>query len=131
MSTERHGEREAGTYTIIDGKEGDIESSSSEIVDDDMGLIGATGRLLLVETVRDGGGRGLVDDAEDVKTSNDTSVLCSLSLRVVEVRGDGDDGVSDLLAKVSLGSLLHLSEHHGRDLFGGLRARSHETRDER
>ena len=36
-----------------------------------------------------------------------------------QVSGDGDDGVGDLVSEVSLGSLLHLSEDHGRDFFRG------------
>ena len=37
-------------------------------------------------------------------------------LRVVEVGGDGDDGIWDLLAEVGFGSLAHLGEDHGGDL---------------
>ena len=45
-----------------------------------------------------------------------TSVLGSLTLGVVEVGGDGDDGVLDVLAHVGLGGLLHLSEDEATDL---------------
>jgi hypothetical protein len=70
--------------TLLDGKEGDIERSSSKVEDEDVLL--ALG--LLVETVSDGSGGGLVDDTEDVETSDDTGVLGSLTLGVVEaVRG--------------------------------------------
>jgi hypothetical protein len=33
---------------------------------------------------------------------------------------DSDNGMGDLVAKVSLGSLLHLSENHGADFLGSL-----------
>jgi hypothetical protein len=65
--------------TVVDGKEGDIERSSSEVVDDDVAL--ATG---LVESVGDGGGGRLVDDTENVETGNRSGVLGGLALSVVE-----------------------------------------------
>lgn len=73
--------------TLLDGEERDIEGSSSEIEDEDVLL--ADG--LLVESVSDGGGGGLVDDTEDVHSRDDTSILGGLTLRVVEVGRDGDD----------------------------------------
>lgn len=36
----------------------------------------------------------------------------------IEVGGDSDDGVGDLLAKVRLSDFLHLAKNHGRDLLG-------------
>lgn len=89
--------------TLVDGKERDIESATTEIVDNDLALT-----IGLIKTVGDSGRGGLVDNAEDVKTSNHAGVLGSLSLVIVEVGGDGNDGVGDLLAKVGLGGLLHL-----------------------
>ena len=38
-------------------------------------------------------GWGLVDDAKDLQTCDDPGVLGGLVLGVIEVRGDGDDGV--------------------------------------
>ena len=54
--------------------------SSSMIVDDDLRF-----PILHVETVRDSGGGRLVDDTEDIETSNSTSILGSLMLNVVDV----------------------------------------------
>ena len=34
---------------------------------------------------------------------------------------DSDNRMSDLVTKVNLGSLLHLSKNHGTDFLGGLR----------
>lgn len=36
----------------------------------------------------------------------------------VEVGGDGNNGVGDLLTEVRLGDLLHLAKNHGGDFFG-------------
>ena len=46
------------------------------------------------------------------------SSMESRLLRIVEVGGDSDDGVVDLLAKVGLSGLLHLAEDHTTDLRG-------------
>ena len=101
--------------TALDVKKGDIESSSTEIVDENVALIvGLSG----TETVGDSGGGRLVDDTENVEASNGTSVLGGLPLVVVEVGGDGDDGLLDLLAELGLGNLLHLDEDHGGDFLG-------------
>ena len=100
--------------TLVDREEGNIESTTTKIVDNDVALT----NISLVKTVGDGGGGGLVDDTEDVETGNNTGILGGLALVVVEVGGDGDDGVGDLLAKVALSDVLHLAQNHGRDLLG-------------
>ena len=53
--------------------------------------------LLLAQAVRDGRGRGLVDDAEHIQTGDLAGVLCRVTLGVVEVCGDRNHGVLDLL----------------------------------
>jgi hypothetical protein len=77
--------------TLLDGQEGDIEGTTTQVEDEDVALTGG----LLVETVGNGRGGGLVDDTKDVEAGNQTSILGSLTLRVVEVCGDGDDSVVD------------------------------------
>jgi hypothetical protein len=101
--------------TTLDVEEGDIESTTTEIVDEDVALLlGLTG----TKTVGNGGGGRLVDDTEDVKAGNRTGVLGGLTLVVVEVGGDSDDGLLDLLTELGLGNLLHLGKDHGGDLLG-------------
>mmetsp|Transcript_89975 Transcript_89975/g.176154 ORF Transcript_89975/g.176154 Transcript_89975/m.176154 type:complete len:251 (-) Transcript_89975:41-793(-) len=96
---------------LLDGKKRHIEGSSSKIEDKHV-LLGT----LLVKTVGNGSGGRLVDDTKHVKTRDDTGILGSLALGVVEISRDGDDGVLHLATKVSFGDLLHLDENHGRDL---------------
>ena len=100
--------------TLLNGEERHIESTATKIEDEDVALT----LNLLVETVGNGGSSGLVDDTEDVETGNQTGILGSLTLGVVEVGGDGDDGVGDSTTEVGLGSLTHLGQDHGGDLFG-------------
>lgn len=45
------------------------------------------------QAVRERGGGGLVDDAQDVQARDLTGLLRGLTLGVVEVRGNGDDGI--------------------------------------
>ena len=62
--------------TLLDGQEGNIESSSSEIEDEDVALTNG-----LIETVGDSSSSGLIDDTEDAKARDGTSVLGSLAVR--------------------------------------------------
>lgn len=98
--------------TLLNGKEGNIECSTTQIEDEDVALT----LSLLVKTVGDGSGSGLVDDTEDVEAGDKTSILSSLTLRVVEVGRDCDDGVVDGATEVGLSGLPHLDEDHGGDL---------------
>ena len=101
---------------VVDGQQRHIESSSSKIIDNDLALVTSA-----VKTVRDGGGGWLVHDSNDVQAGNGTSILRSLSLIVVEIRWNGDHGVDYGFPKIALCDLLHLSENHGGDFFGGER----------
>ena len=98
--------------TLLHLKNRNIEGTSSQVED------GNYGRVVAVETVSEGSSGGLVDDTENVKTGNGTSILGSLSLRVVEVSGNSDDGVLDALSKVTGSGLLHLSNNERTDLGG-------------
>ena len=101
--------------TLLNGQEGNIESTATQVENEDIALT----LDLLVETVGDGGSSGLVNDTEDVKAGNETGVLGSLTLRVVEVGRDRDNGVVNGATEVGLGGLTHLSEDHGGDLLRG------------
>ena len=66
--------------------DGDIERTAAEVVDHDL-LVG-----FLIDAVSQRSSRRLVDDTLDVQTGDGTGVLGGLTLAVVEVGGDGNDG---------------------------------------
>jgi len=99
--------------TLLDGKKRNIEGSSSQVEDENVSLA----IDLLVKTVGNGSGSWLVNDSENVETGDKTGVLGGLTLRVVEVGWDGNDGVVDGSTEVGLSSLSHLHQDHGGDLF--------------
>jgi hypothetical protein len=96
-------------YTAGDLKNGDIESTSAKIVDSDNAVV-------LLKTVGKSSGGRLVDHTHDVKTRDLTGVLGGLTLLVVEVGRDSDNGVLQGLANKGLSGLLHLSEDETTDL---------------
>ena len=70
-----------------------IERAAAEIVDGDQ-LV-----LAIVETVRERGRSGLVDDAQDFESGDSSGVARGLALRVVEVGRHGDDRLTHGLAE--------------------------------
>ena len=107
--------------TVVDGQDGNIKGTTTEIEHNNVLFI------LLVETVGNSSSGRLIDNTEYLKTSDSSSILSCLSLRVIEVSWHSNNGKLDILAKVVLSNFLHLGEDHSRDLFGaklfGARAR--------
>ena len=77
----------ARALDVIELEHRDVVRAAAEVEDGDL-LV-----LLLVESVGERRGRGLVDDAQDVEAGDLAGVLGRLPLRVVEVGGNGDDGL--------------------------------------
>ena len=98
---------------VLDRQQRHIERAAAQVEDQNV-LLAA----LLVQTIRDGGRRRLVDDTHHVQSRDHASVLRRLTLTVVEVRGHRDHRVLHLLAQVRLRDLLHLRQHHRRNLLG-------------
>lgn len=94
-----------GENTTLDVKKRHIESTTTEIVDENVALLV---RLAGTETVSDSGSGRFVDDTEHVETSDGAGVLGGLTLIVVEVSWHGDDSLLDLLAELGFSNLLHL-----------------------
>ena len=95
---------------LADLEYGDIERASAEIVH----------RNALLETLAESICQcrrcGFVEDAEHLESRDESRVLRGLSLIVVEVGRYGDDGLRDLGIQAGFGDLLHLAQHHRRDL---------------
>ena len=96
---------------VADLEDRDVERAAAEVVDRD-GLR----FLLLVEAVGERRRRRLVDDAQHLEAGDLAGVLGRLALGVVEVGGNGDDGLRDRLAELGFGGLLHLLQDEGGDL---------------
>ena len=94
---------------VTDIKYGDIERAAAEVVDRNL-LV-----FLLVETVRERRGSRLVDDTLNFETRDLAGVLGRLALLVVEVGGNGNNGLGDLLAQERLSVLFKLTENHSRN----------------
>ena len=96
-------------------EEGHVEGAATEVEDQDELVF-----LALFEAVGQGRGRGLVDDALDLEAGDLTGILRGLALSVVEVGGDGDDGLGDGLAQVGLGVSLQLHKDARGNLLRGV-----------
>jgi len=99
--------------TFFNCKEGDIESTTSKIEDEDVLLLSR----LLIKTIGDSSSGWLVDNSENIDSRDGSGILGCLSLRIIEVSWDGDDSILDFFSEVSLSDFLHLDEDHRRDLF--------------
>jgi hypothetical protein len=103
---------EAVAVLLADVEQGHVEGAAAEVEDQDR-LV-----LLLVEPVGQGRRGRLVDDAEHVEARDRAGLLGGLALRVVEIGGNGDDGLLDLFAEIRLGRLPHLLQDEGGNLRG-------------
>ena len=98
--------------TVADFENGDIEGAATQVVNGDL-FVG-----LLVEAVGERRGGRLVDDAEHVETGDLAGVLRGLTLGIVVVSGNGDDGLRDGFAETAFGVRLELGENHGGNFLG-------------
>uniref|UniRef100_A0A6N2NCI3 Uncharacterized protein n=1 Tax=Salix viminalis TaxID=40686 RepID=A0A6N2NCI3_SALVM len=79
--------------TLLDGKKRYIKSTTTQIKNQHILLPNTC--CLLVKTISNGSSSGLVDNTHNIQPSNNSSVLCGLSLRVIEVSRDSNHGVLD------------------------------------
>ncbi len=58
---------------LLNGQNRDVKRAAAQVENENVALAGDA--LLLVQAVGDGGGGGLVDNAEDVEAGNDAGIL--------------------------------------------------------
>mmetsp|Transcript_32287 Transcript_32287/g.67886 ORF Transcript_32287/g.67886 Transcript_32287/m.67886 type:complete len:216 (+) Transcript_32287:392-1039(+) len=91
-------------------KNGNIEGTSTKI-ENGNGLA-----VSLVHTIRQCRSGGLIDDTQHVQACNFTSILGSLSLRIIKVGGHSNNSLGHIPSQESLSSLLHLTQNHTSNL---------------
>ena len=84
----------------------DVESTATEVEDCDRGIT-----TFLVHAIGKCCRCRLVDNAFDIESGDLAGVFGRLSLRVVEVSGDRDNGFCDFFTKIILSGLLHFHEN--------------------
>ena len=97
---------------VSDLNDGDVEGSAAQIVHHDLLL------FLIVQAIGQSSCRGLVDDALYLQTGDLARVLGGLTLCVVEICGNRDHGLRDLLPQIALRVRFQLLQNHGRNLLG-------------
>ncbi len=98
--------------TVAHIEDAHVEGAPAQ-VEDQNGLV-----PLLVESVRQRGGRGLVDDAEHVQAGDLPGVLSRRALSVVEVGRHRDDSLGHLLAQELRRVVGELTQDQSADLLG-------------
>ena len=99
-------------HAFADFQNRNIEGSAAEVVDGDRLVFG------FVEAVGQRRCRGLIDDALYVESGNLPGIFRSLALRVVKIRGNGDDRFGHFLAEIVFRSLLQLLQNQRGNLRG-------------
>ena len=94
--------------------DGHVERAAAEIVNHDFLL------FFIVQTVRQRRRRRLVDDTLHVQTGNLARVLGRLTLRVVEICRNRDDGLRHFLAQVTFRIGFQLLQNHRGNLLRGI-----------
>ena len=102
-------------HAVADLEQRHVERAATEVEDQDGLLL-----LALVQAVGQRGRGRLVDDAQHVETGDLAGFLGGLALGVLEVGGDGDHRIGDVLAEVALGVALQLLQHARADLLRGV-----------
>src|SRR2546423_427512 len=81
--------------SVVEIQDRDIKRAAAQVIPSH-GTV-----LFLIESVSEGGGGGLVYQPKDLKARDAASVLCCLTLCVIEIRRNRDYGLAYSRAKVA------------------------------
>ena len=98
---------------VAELQDGHVERAAAQVEHEDLLVL-----VRLVEAVCQSSCRRLVDDAQDLEAGDLTGILGGLTLSVVEVCRDGDDGLRDGRADLLLSVVLQLLQDHCGDFLG-------------
>ena len=98
-------------HTVLDGKEGNVESSTTEIKYKHIRLF-----TLFIKPVRNRCRCGLIDDAQHVQSRDRSGILGRLAALIIKISRHRDHTVLDFLSHISIRYLLHLGEDHRANL---------------
>ena len=99
---------------VAEFQDGDIERTAAQVIDGDLFV------FLLVHAVGQRSGRRFVDDTLDIEAGDTARVFRRLTLAVVEVSRNRDDGFRDRLAKIRFRVGLQLLKNHSGDFRRGV-----------
>ena len=100
-------------HAVADLEDRDVERAAAKVIDRDRLAV------VLVEAIGERRRGRLVDDAQHFEARDLAGVLGRLALGVVEISGDGDHRLGDVLAEKRLGGFLHLLEDEGAEICDG------------
>ncbi len=94
---------------VVELENRNVESAATEIVDGDDSV------LVFVEAVGKRSRGRFVDETKHVESGDAAGIFCGLALRIVEICGNGDDGLRYRAAEKTLGVALQLAKDEGRN----------------
>ena len=98
-------------YAVTQFQDGHIEGAAAEVIDQDGLVIG------LVDAVSQCSSGRFIDDTLYIQTGDTACILRGLTLGIVEVGRDRDDGFRHFFTQIPFCITLHLFEDHGGNLF--------------
>ena len=109
------------TIDVGDFDDGHVERAATQVIHRNF----AVAFFGFVQTKSQCGSSGFVDDALDVQTGNAASVFGGLTLCIVEVSRNRDDGFGHFFDEVVFGGFLHLAQNFSADLRRGQLVAAH------
>ena len=103
-------------YTTRKAKNRHVKGTAAQVVNEERPL------GVLIETIRNGGGRGLIQEAQHVQASQLRGVFCRLALRVIKVCGHRDHRTIKLAAEAFFSASFKRTQNFRRHFNRGQRA---------